>query len=234
MKDEGMRFSQMNDAMTALFEFFSCDNSERFQARGPDMLREMCEVIPDSGSANPMQDLWDYMKESAKFVNKYYPSSLVRFMAWVRDSQELLTVWSWLRFKCEWVAIECDFLKGKHFREKLILKKTAIEDGHHTDSTKHALHMDAQNLKGCCQNSVAIATMFLSAATHKRTLQVLVTTSAPADEWHSESNKRCRSVEGNSDWLFEQQNGGFFKHLIAVIGVMSDQDVLRRCEFFRV
>ena len=53
----------------------------------------------------------------------------------------------------------------------------------------------------------------------------------PLDWIHTESNRKCRSVDGTREWQVAMVNGGFAKYLCKYIAILTDIGPLVACDF---
>lgn len=231
-KDEGMRFTQLQDSLEHLFRTMAPGACPLFESLAPAMLQDLGSAVPLLPGASPGESLWAFLGDKAKFPRKGYKVNLCRFMAFIREAASFLPEWSVWRFRAEYLALEMDFFQGKQFKQNLIVRQSLVNEVEHARTTDPAgIGIDAKLLRSCCQNAVCITAMVLGMDHNKRTLAVMCHIPAPIDEWHGKTNKMCRDVASNSSWLLGQLSGEYMASLVDILAQLGKEDVLRACGF---
>ena len=233
----GLRYGQFQELLVFVFTHFTCNDCTLFQVYSTRMLHEMRGCVQGSGSEFDVQGgdvwarLWQFLKATAPFDKAEYKINFVRFMAFPRGLKELLGKWTLTLFKCELVALELDMLKGKAFKEQVMVKQSLLKeigDVGDTDGTtaSDAVGFDAKLLRSCCQSALVIGCMVFGVDKHKRMCHAMSAIAAPVDKWHGEGNAACRSVQGNVKWFVGQSNGGYMQHVKQIHEVLCNLEVL--------
>ena len=162
----GLRYGQFQELLVFVFTHFTCNDCILFQVYSTRMLHEMRGCVQGSGSEFDVQGgdvwarLWQFLKATAPFDKAEYKINFVRFMAFPRGLKELLGKWTLTLFKCELVALELDMLKGKAFKEQVMVKQSLLKEIGDVGATDGTNASDAVGLMpSCCAH---VARMHLS------------------------------------------------------------------------
>ena len=143
-----------------------------FQAYSTRMLAELRALLNNRGGefdvhgGDVLARLRKYLKATVPFDKAEYKVNCRRFMAFPRALLELLSKWTLTVFKCELVALELDRLKGKAFKEEVMVKQGLLKDMGELGATEsrtasYAVGFDAKLLRSCCHNALVIGCMVL-------------------------------------------------------------------------
>lgn len=206
-RDEGLRFSQMSEMMAFVFRNFEAHQCDLFRERAADILSEKEADLPSEvvHDADPVGALWGHVKGLAPFEKRGYKINTARFMAFQRAAYDLLKDWSLLLFKVEFLGLELDMVKGRAFKEKVLVKQGLLQEAAELNSTsREVLALDAKLLRSACQNAVVISMMVLGVPRHRRLLSIVTLVAQPVDEWHGKASATCRSVSDSRAFVASQ------------------------------
>jgi len=226
-RDEGMRFSQFVETLHFLFDTFTPENCDLFKYHSKNIKEELGESVQLDSLAEPNIALWSFLKKRAQFYKKGNKVNFCRFMAYIRANKALLPEWSATCLLAELLALEHDFLSSKAFRENILVKPSVVAAASSSGSTSAAVtQLDAKILRGCCQNAVAIAVVFLG------DMAILNLVPSALETWHGLSNAACRSVGHNLDWVVSQGKGDLARHLNDIIDSLKNRETTQERGFF--
>lgn len=225
-RDEGLRWSQLSESLRFLMPNFTPENCALFEFHSAAMLRQLGDKVTVERSDSPNEALWAFLQEGARFRTKGHRVNFCRFMAYIRANKQLLSEWSSTCFLAEFLALEHDFLSGKAFREKLLVKGgLAVETSTGGTTSSVVTQVGSKLLRGCCANAIAITVMFLTEPVNFRIISVITRVPSALGEWHGLSNASMRSVLESIAWVSAQLRGEFAAHLRAVIASLGAQGV---------
>ena len=176
--------------------------------------------------------LWKYLYERA--INGRIGSkvSLVRFCSMVDLCLAMTADWWIDAFETVFVVIEEDLLRGVGMR-KLIMKEDKsdqiTEGGQPVSGPK--LTYDRQFLKATTQNAIAMKAVVMSDRCTFRHVAQMGAGIAEVKAYHAEANRRRRDADGNEDWLQEQVDGSFMRHVCKIIGCTQSRVALALANF---
>ena len=177
-------------------------------------------------------ELWKYLYERAKNGRIGAKVSLVRFCSMVDLCLQMNADWWIEAFETVFVAIEEDLLKGVGMKQ-LIMKEAKAdqitEAGQPVSGPK--LTYDRQFLKATTQNAIAMKAVVMGDRTNFRHVAQMGAGIAEIKCYHSEANRRRRDGDGNEDWLQEQVDGGFMRHVCKLIGCTQSRVALAQAKF---
>lgn len=101
------------------------------------------------------------------------------------------------------LAIEGGMLRGMALKDRITKKMAAAQRSEQPNNSTDGrrLQLDDRTLRSCCANSVAISVMTLSEPHHKRMVQAIVVCGRCLDAWHTEQNRRLRSIDETERWI---------------------------------
>ena len=90
---------------------------------------------------------------------------------------------------------------------------------------------ELKQLRTVCDNGLHMAVVVYSNMENLFRMRIIDTMTVPISEWHSEQNKRLRTVEGASSWMIEQCAGAFFDTLVRSLSLLSNPVALEQMGF---
>ena len=233
-REPGMRWCQMKSMLEWMFK--NCDprTFQLFQARAPDIISEYSAHFNDNTHETRELSLWEHMKANAAYEKKGYKCTMQQFMEWIRRGKESISLWTLVRFKSEFLALETDMLTpgeiGKALKVKLdtlthaaMLKTTSIA----------ATTADTHYIRSSCKNGVVVAANTLSQTfLWRRCLGVMVTSGEPVSVWQGRCVKNQVDCPSSAKWLREQMERSFLVHQVEILELLEADSALRMCGFF--
>ena len=130
------------------------------------------------------------------------------------------------------MAVENDMMKGRMFKEKLVLKAGAAEGVGGEGRTKPALTIEDRSLRSCCQNVVVVSVLTLEECVHQRISDIITVCGQPFEKQSTALKMNTKSIEATSKWRKEQWGQrGYMKHVEEFILHMENKAALAACGF---
>ena len=85
---------------------------------------------------------------------------------------------------------------------------------------------EVKNMRRLTTNNLAIAALYYSSVENKWKQGMLKEVCEPVTVWHTEQNRRLRSVGECKAWTLEQAKGGWLTHIIGIFKKLADYDAL--------
>ena len=124
------------------------------------------------------------------------------------------------------MGLDLDFMKGKKFTQKLMLKGAASshDEGGESTSAKR-LSLDCKVLKQLAPNMVAVSVTLLESEDNRRCVGTFRCICMRIAKWERSANKRLRGSQANRDWLVEQiAERGYMAHLEDLLSALSSKE----------
>ena len=90
---------------------------------------------------------------------------------------------------------------------------------------------DLGQLRKLCDNGLHMAVVVYSNMENLLRMRIINTMTRPVSQWHSEQNRRLRTVGGASTWLMEQCSGAFFDTVLESLSLLSNHEGLEDMGF---
>jgi hypothetical protein len=230
------RYWQLRKAMSHYYSTQDPRTAVLFQ----DNVKQMRKELERSGVTFPREkdidvEVFEYMKAQAPFQKKDRKCSFARFLAAVSRPSELVKEWAQDRFQRQYVAIECDYLRGKKFAGAVSISlgpgsgELVGEGGSHT--SPKVLDIADRSLRDSCANVVSVSVLMLSRDEHKRMCNVILAPAKVLKRWEGQANKRLRSADECEMWAADQATGQFMAHLNEMTAALMDPQTLDECGF---
>lgn len=164
--------------------------------------------------------------------------SFSRFLSVVAKPMDRLGEWAQDRLCRTFVALECDFLRGKRFASAVTVKAPATADGTNDSLGENGGHTSSKvldivdrSIRDSCANVVSVSVMMLSKPENLRICGILLSPARPLKVWEGGQNKRNRSSHECEQWAVEQASGAYMQHLNDMVAGLSNRSTLTRCGF---
>ena len=231
-RDEGLRYSQMQETLRVLFSHFTAGTSALFQSRSRRLIKQYGTRLTEVDGADDMERAWALLMGESLVERLPYKRRMAQFMASVRSIRKLVEAWWSTHFKCELLALEEGFLTGGVIEDPIKVKGSVIDHGEKVKTTSsHVVQVDTKLMRSCNSNAVAIATIALGDHANLRKAAIFVAGASPLDFAHS-AIAETRDAFAYLEWLRGQVSGGLNQILQDVVGSLSKQPVLQSCGFF--
>eukprot|EP00971_Amphidinium_carterae_P348203 6490376-Amphidinium_carterae.1 len=229
--DECLRFHQLHELMTWYFKNNRPEEATLFKAFAAEMLREHADSLnPDE---DPHVALWSHLQSKEQFCKQGARVKLCKFMGWYRGVRQLLREWHTLRFRCECLCLEFDFLQGGDLKKKLLVPSSALSHAAELKTTSsRAVQVDAKLLKGVAYNACVITALAMGSGEHRRLAAILIWIAEPLSRWQGHAQQTLKSVSQSETWLCEQSRGGFMELCWDLFETLESQEVLDKTGFF--
>ena len=233
-RDEGFRFKQMVDALEHMLENKSPGDFELFQARAPDILKEMGDMIHVQDDENPIDALWRHLKETAAYEKPKYRAKKCQFMGWSRRLAEFLPTWSLTRFRCEYIGLELDMFDSKFFKKEIVVKPDVVAAAEAVTTTAiGCLPLEDKVLRSACKNAVVVCVCVLERDHYRRKLAIMCHVPAPLVLWEGHAAKDMDSSSSCQSWLTQEHRNSFMTHQCDILLMLQDNTLLEQCGFMK-
>ena len=228
--DEYGRMQQLREANDHLYSSNSPGTMALFQEFCPEIKLELEAQGVDLPGLDIEQDIWEGRSRLCKEGTRV---NLNRFQGALYKAKKKINCFAIEAFERIYCGLELDFLRGRRFAEKLILKaggKEVVTEG--SSSTNPVrVGLEDRGIRSCCANNVAISCMVHSDPTNKRIMSTVVTCAGDMLKWHTDANRAGRSVTGWAEWAEGQINGDYMAHVCTLLETIRSPDKLRAMGF---
>lgn len=227
------RHNQLREALSLLLACRAPEGSPLFLQLAPQMAKELEEggLAQFPRERHLEHEVWDWLRHRAKGGQLGRRVSMDRFGGTQHAVAQHRPLWTVELFERCFLALELDFLAGRKFVDKLIVKQqgcSSITEGS-TDPRK--LQVDDRALRACCHNAVTISDVALDDMHHRRVVDMVLVAQQPLAEYHTSQNRRLRDVKETRQWLLEQVCGGVSEHLESFWHFLSSLESLAKAGF---
>ena len=172
-------------------------------------------------------ELWDYMKEKSVTNFSGRKTSMCRFGGPLASMRNFRGEWSSALFERGIPALELDWLKGRSFDQRLVLKPGPAEGIGEGATTAPAISIDDRSLKSCCADACVVSVMTLEETHNQRAMNLVVASSMPMEAIQSDVMANTKSVDGALDYRKRMYGkNGFMVYTTAFIEQLSDRKCL--------
>ena len=232
-KEEGMRFQQVQEALQDMVDkHIDPENFPLLCEYSDQMISELKDTMGLDGLQSPLHSLWEFIKSNALFTKKQYRVKLCEWGAWVAAAEAFLAMYTFTRFKCEYVCLEMDMFGSKGFTKKIIVNREHIKAAAETTTTSiDVTQVDTEILRSCSQTVLVSSVAVMAEPNYKRVLAIMALSCSHIKHWQGSASKAMKSVASNAEWLLLQHKSGFIGHLLETWATLSDMKVLRAALF---
>jgi len=227
---DGTRRVQVQEAMAEYMAAHRPTTEPLFLSLLPDLLAERSEAHR-AHEPDIAEELWTAIKEDPIWVERGSELSLNRFQSVVHHATTEASKWTMRYLGLMYCSMQLGVVT-----EKLIKNLDAEgsnmfgnSKGQHGEQ-EHAQQSTARDevakLRRHTVNNLAIATLYYANFENRAKQRVIKEVCAPVLTWHTEQNRKLRSVGETLEWEVDQQRGGWLTHIRDIFGKLSDTSSL--------
>ena len=133
----------------------------------------------------------------------------------------------------ETLALEEDWLYGKHFLKLPAVSAASVADAAEIKSTSSTItSIETKLIRSACLNNVVTSISVLNQYDLRREVCHMVSFTKPLKLWQGHLKKTMRDVNTSRDWLVEQMSDSFLGHQKAMLSQLSEPAALHACGYF--
>jgi hypothetical protein len=225
---DGTRRVQVQEAMKEYTTARHPETEPLFMSLLPDILAERGEAHR-SHEPNIAQELWEAVRDDPIWAERGSKLSLSRFQSVVHHATTEASKWTTRYLGVMYCSMQLGVVTAK------LIKSLDSEVGMFGNSSGQAGDEQAKQstardevakLRRHTVNNLAIATLYYANFENRAKQKVIKEVCAPVLEWHTEQNRKLRSVGEALEWEVGQQRGGWLKHIQSILGKLSDTNSL--------
>ena len=224
---DGTRRVQVQEAMAEYMSAHHPDTEPLFISLLPDILAERGEAHR-AHEPDIAHELWEAVRDDPIWAERGSKLSLSRFQSVVHHATTEASKWTMRYLGMMYCSMQLGVVTAK-------LIKSLDSDGMFGNSSGQAGEEQAKQstardevakLRRHTVNNLAIATLYYANFENRAKQKVIKEVCAPVLEWHTEQNRKLRSVGEALEWEVSQQQGSWLKHIVNILGKLSDTDSL--------
>ena len=173
---------------------------------------------------NIAQLKWQELSASSIFEKHTTKLSLSRFQSVVTNARCELPRWTRLFLGTMYCAQQLGCVT-----EGLLDKYSKVQGSAPDQGKVSTARDEVKNLRRITTNNLAIAALYYSSKENKFKQAMLKHVCEPVGRWHTEQNKRLRSVTETRDYELQHSCGGWLVHIIDIFKKLRDYDALTEC-----
>ena len=150
---------------------------------------------------SPEEELWNILKNRAPFSRpSYRKANLGRFADVIAAPEANINQWYLDLWERTTLALDMDFLRGRQFVNKILVRVKDSDDPEHSASTSvKKLRIEDRTLRAASHNAVAVSVMMLGEDTNRRLVGMFLAGGSEVKRWHGEQNEFLRSCPNSKD-----------------------------------
>ena len=231
--DEHGRMMQLREAVQDCYTRNTPGTCALFLAFCKDIKKEREAAGVEFPGVSIEDEVWALMRARQKFAKEGSRVNMNRFMGSLHRAKDKVNLFATEGFERLYCGLEMDFLKGRRFQEKLVIKageKELVTEGESTTNPVR-LGLEDRGIRSCAQNNVAVSCLIHADPHNKRIMQIVVTIADDLLQWHTKQNKEGRSVQAWEKWAINQIDCGFMTHVCNIFKSTQTNDGLKRMGF---
>lgn len=231
---DSLRQQQLRETMAFVLRELTPSACPLYQELGPLILKDFALAgIELPGERDPMDELWEWMRDRNWCAPAGQRCNLNRFMSSATAARDNVNSWHLDLFERLTLCIELDFVRGQQFLAKIVHLRPGKQEsgGESAPTAANALTIEARSLRGCAANAVAISALMLTDATNRRILHGVVGLTCKVPERHVEQTRKLRDATSCCAWTTSQVHADFLGHAEGILSSLQDPRMLKAADF---
>ena len=219
---DGTRRVQVQEAMAEYMSAHHPDTEPLFISLLPDILPERGEAHR-AHEPDIAKELWEAVRDDPIWAERGSRLSLSRFQSVVHHATTEASKWTMRYLGMMYCSMQLGVVTAKLIRNLDSESSMFGNSGQAGDeqAKQSTARDEVAKLRRHTVNNLAIATLYYANFENRAKQRVIKEVCAPVLEWHTEQNRKLRSVAEALEWEVSQQRGGWLKHIGDVLGKLS-------------
>jgi hypothetical protein len=231
--NDDARFVELKASWEMCMANFDAKTCVLFQEQASRLGKILKRSGHDFDSSEDMDtQLWEIVKAESPLLRKGHRSNLNRFFEGTGAMRAGLKTLPIKQFQFEFLGVESGVVSTKKmvkFLQAPLEEDDAAAGKATTDPNKACISDKA--IRGCAHNALAISIATMSDVMNQLLLTMILSVTFYVEEWYRYQNFKLRSVVEVREWVLDQLDGGFMRHLVDTFGTLSSPGVLEECCF---